>query len=224
MVNPALVASGISAAGSIAGSLLGSDSSQESTSSKEEEQQISRGSGRIEAFLADILENFDKDFDQEEVQDRAFSRSREQVSGILESIFRDFQQTTVPQVFNAQRNSGVFGSSSAQQIADRAFADATARASEVVVANANTNAGQVLQNRQLQQQFLSQLFGIDLESTGRTTTTGNSRSTGSGNATDALAGINTFSNLLGSKPTSRTGPQGGITKSGGSGLLGIFGE
>jgi hypothetical protein len=57
--------------------------------------------------------------------------------GLIASIFRDYKNTALPQIFNAQNSAGGYGSSTGQLLANDAFGAATAKASEAVLKNIN---------------------------------------------------------------------------------------
>ena len=175
------------------GSILGGGETTSSQTFKTDLTETTRrGSGQIEDFLADLVEGFTPDFDEadvEELQNESIQRASGQVSGILEGIFDNFRTNDLANIFASSESAGVFGSSGTQQLADRAFADASRASSEVVLSQANTLAQQVIQNRAQREQFLTALFNADINATASTRRKGTQSQKGT--QFDPLRGINT---------------------------------
>jgi hypothetical protein len=74
--------------------------------------------------------------------------------GIVSNIFRDYKNTALPQIFNAQNSAGGYGSSTGQLLANDAFGAATAKSADAVLKN-------ITDYRKIQQQdygALAELF------------------------------------------------------------------
>lgn len=176
------ILSGVGALGNILGS---GQSQRQSQSSTEEGTQTSRrGSVGVDNVLNEMLRSPALRRSTADTQSVSLQRAEQDVSGVVDSIFSDYRSEFLPEVFTASEGAGVYGSSSTQEMADRGYADATSRAAELTLGTANTYATQLQQEQQMMQQFITQLFGLDLEESGEVETsaetTGNTRGSGRG--------------------------------------------
>ncbi len=71
------------------------------------------------------------------------------------ALFRDYKQTALPKIYGAQTQTGGYGSTGAQLLANDAFASATAKAAQLQQATISDYA----KNRQQQLQVLAGLLG-----------------------------------------------------------------
>jgi hypothetical protein len=132
--------------GGLAGSLFGLFSDDNNTpkdnSSDFDRRLLSIIDASAGGFLQQSQEGFSKDAAIRDSQ------------GVVSNIFRDYKNTALPQIFNAQNSAGGYGSSTGQLLANDAFGAATSKASDAVLKN-------IVDYRKIQQQdygALAELF------------------------------------------------------------------
>lgn len=187
----------LTAGAGVLGNILGRGGSQKqsTTSSVDMTERYNRGTVDAGALLEQLLgSGMGQPVSMEDIQATSLQRAQSDTEGVVESIFENYRNEYLPEVFTASESAGVFGASGGQQLAERGFADATARASEVTLGTANTYANQLQQESAQIQQFLSQLFALDIEQTGRSNRRGTEKGTSTGSSQNPLD----FSGITGS--------------------------
>lgn len=96
--------------------------------------------------------------------DGAFSKESalKDVSGVVQGIFSEFRDTTLPQLFDASGSAGVFNSTALQRMADNAFGQAVGKAAGVTLDAIKSYAG--IEQAQQGQQLEGLLQALGLQS------------------------------------------------------------
>lgn len=146
------------------------------TSSNTGYESYSRGSIPVTDLLRDLIAKH-SNTGIASIQSESLARARLDSAEAVEGIFKEYSETALPQIYNAQNQSGVYGSTTGQLLTNDAFARANTQASELTLGLANTYASQRLQQQAQEQQMLAQLFDLDANQTGRSEQSGTARGT-----------------------------------------------
>lgn len=92
----------------------------------------------------------------EQTGDPSYTREKaiEDAQGMIQNIFKEYQETALPEIFSAQRQTGAYNSSSGQLLANDAFGEAVSRSAQVVQKNIIDYAQLAQGERQLQSSLL----------------------------------------------------------------------
>lgn len=138
------------------------------------------------------LESADRklaEFNLDSVITDANDRAAIDTAGAVSNIFRQYRESTLPEIFNAQSASGVFGSSGAQLLSNDAYARTVNQAAELQLGVASSYINQSLQGRdQLLQQF-AQLLQANLSAAGSESNFNIGASTGTGTGRSQQANL-----------------------------------
>lgn len=181
---------------------LGFGSSKSKTtesSSSDTIESFDRGNVKVESLLRELMSGLDNTSVQD-LQARSIASAEQDVSGVVGNIFSNFREQALPEIFTASESAGVFGSSGAQALTNDAFSRATRAASELTLGTATTRVNQQLQSRAQMQQFLSQLFGIDLEQDGSAKSSTKSKGVSRTKGSEVKAAFSVGGGGGGSKP------------------------
>lgn len=196
------IAEMITAGAGIVGNLLGGGRSSQSQSSRTNmTDRYNRGSIDVDALFAQLPSRRLLSMSAEDIQSTSMQRAQQDVSGVVDSIFQAYRSDYLPEVFSTSEGAGVYGSSGAQELAERGYSDAVGQAAELTLGTANTYANQRLQEQQSMQQLMNQLLALDVEQTGTSTRRGTEKTTGTGTSPMDFTGIT--SSLIGAISNNR---------------------
>lgn len=166
---------------------LGSQGSSSSSSGKTDlTETFNLGSRDVGLFLDQIIGER-RAQRPEDIQANALTRAETDVSGVVGNLFTQYEEQVLPEIFSAQIDSGAYGTTGAQTLANDAFARTTAQAAETTLGVANTYAAQALEFQNRQEQLIASLFQLDLAQTGTTRTRGRTSGTQPNNTAAQLA-------------------------------------
>jgi hypothetical protein len=136
-----------------------------------DEENYRRGDYDTTALLTELGERTSS-FNLEEVIASSNERAAADTAGAVGNIFRQYRETALPEIFNTQTQTGTFSGSTAQLMANDAFARTANQAAELQLGVASSYINQSLQARdQLISQF-GQLLAANLEQSGNVTRSG----------------------------------------------------
>lgn len=122
------------------------------------------------AQLTELLGMFSGELSEESEYTR--ERALQDVRGLVDATFQEYAQEYLPQVLTAQSQTGSFSSSAAQELADRGYADAVQRGTQLQLSAIAEYAGLANQERQTSlgglQAALQGLLGARETTTGTT--------------------------------------------------------
>lgn len=110
-------------------------------------------------WLSQVLQTFELN----DVIAENFQLAQQQAQGAIQNIFAQMSEQYLPQLMGAQVNSGAYGGTTAQLLANDAFARATNQGAELALGQANTLTGQSISNRQLMLNQFAQLLQANLQ-------------------------------------------------------------
>ena len=202
---------GFSIGGSLTGGLSGSSSSSRSVS-RESGSSSSELSGltttqRFDEQAKALLDALTNRAFDEQTGDPSYTREKAiaDAQGMIQNIFKEYQETALPEIYGAQRQTGAYNSTAGQMLANDAFGEAVSRSAQVVQKNIIDYAQLAQGERQLQSSILldalklqgSAYESTDLEQkassqysgTSSTNTRGSSRSWGLGTTVSGSFGL-----------------------------------
>lgn len=133
------------------------------------DENYNRGTVSVTNLIQQLMGNVNQETARQ-IQTESLSQASQDVGGVVDQIFNNYREQALPQIFQSAQGAGVYGNSTTQLLTNDAYSRAVGQASEATMATANTYATQRI-NRQAQlEQLITNLFGIDLEQTGSTST------------------------------------------------------
>lgn len=158
-------------AGSIAASWSKArERSQERTDSKASESyesEISRGSYNSQTPLLE-LERLLADFNLEQTYRDSALLARTQTRGAVDALFRDYRESSLPQIFSGMTGAGAFNDTSSQLMANDAYGRTVSSAAELELGVANTFTNQALSARQQMLEQFTNLLAHNIQTQEKT--------------------------------------------------------
>lgn len=181
----------------------------DSKASESFESEVTRGSYNSQTPLLE-LERLLADFDLEQTYRDSALLARTQTRGAIDALFRDYRESSLPQIFSGMTGAGAFNDTSSQLLANDAYGRAVSSAAELELGVANTFTNQALSARQQMLEQFTNLLAHNIQT--REETSGFGRRTG----TETTHGRSTGT---------KVSVSGGYGAGGGGGgtLTGLFG-
>lgn len=118
----------------------------------------------LDAFTSQAFDDLGED--SEYTRENAIADAQ----GTVNAIFRQFSEQALPEIFQAQGNTGAYNTSAGQMLANDAYGQAVASSAQVVMDNIATYAGLGQQERQTQLSALLNAFGVQVQAGEQQTT------------------------------------------------------
>lgn len=173
----------------------------DSKASESFESEVTRGSYNSQTPLLE-LERLLADFDLEQTYRDSALLARTQTRGAIDALFRDYRESSLPQIFSGMTGAGAFNDTSSQLLANDAYGRAVSSAAELELGVANTFTNQALSARQQMLEQFTNLLAHNIQT--REQTSGSGRRT----ATESTHGKRTGTNvsISGGYGTGETAP------------------
>lgn len=173
----------------------------DSKSSESFESDVIRGSYNSQAPLIE-LERLLADFNLEQTIRDSSLLARTQTRGAVDALFRDYRESSLPQIFSGMTGAGAFNDTSSQLLANDAYGRTVSSAAELELGVANTFTNQALSARQQMLEQFTNLLAHNIQT--REQTSGSGRRT----ATESTHGKRTGTNvsISGGYGTGETAP------------------
>lgn len=105
--------------------------------------------------------------------------------GFVDNIFKQFKETTLPQILATGNTAGVYNASGVQALADNAYGQAVGQAASVTLDAIKSYAGLDETQQQINLSALMQAFGLEAQATQKTSTNQTSTTKASGTSMNA---------------------------------------
>lgn len=195
------------ALGSIGGALgfgkSKGSSSQSGTSTTTGRENISTSISRLDdntiAQLNELLGMFQGELGTESEYTR--ERALQDVRGLVDATFREYEEQYLPEVLSAQSQTGSFSSTAGQELANRGYSDAVQKGTQLQLSAIAEYAGLAQQERQTSlgglEAVLAGLLGArettqgvsEIDSTTKGSSQGSSKSSGWSSSLSGMIGI-----------------------------------